>query len=182
MVEKDCKEENFLKGMSGSESSGWMELLYDCFSSTVYGVIGQMIGFGESAEDALQEVFVKIWKSAPAYSAKKGRVYTWILNITRNHCIDILRSKGHREEGQTTSLAVEKVNRSYEWDSAILGLNELIKKLPEDQYRLIRMAYFEGYTQREIADKLDIPIGTVKSRIRLAIKKLRKLLEIEYEQ
>lgn len=182
MREKECTEEAFVKGISNPESGGWIELLYDCFSPTVYGVIGQMIGFGDSAEDALQEVFVKIWKKAPSYNPKKGRVYTWIISITRNHCIDVLRSKRNQNESKTTQLTLEKQNPGYEWDPSVLGLREVIKKLPKEQGDLINLVYFKGYTQQEISDEFDIPLGTVKSRIRLAMKKLRTILEFGYEQ
>lgn len=177
-----CTEEAFVEGIS-RQAEGWVELIYDCFSSTIYGVIGQMIGFGEAAEDALQEVFVKIWKNAPVYTAKKGRVYTWILNITRNHCIDVLRSKRHNNESKTAGLTIDiEASDNNEWDPETLGLQELIHKLPQEQAELIHLVYFKGYTQQEVADEFNIPLGTVKSRIRLALKKLRTIMTVGHEQ
>jgi RNA polymerase sigma factor (sigma-70 family) len=181
MQENECTEEAFVEGITSPDSNGWLELLYDCFSSTIYGVIGQMVGYGEPAEDALQEVFVKIWKKAPSYKPEKGRVYTWIISITRNHCIDILRSKRNQNESLTSPLMEEQYKSSYEWDPSILGLREVIEKLPKEQADLIRLVYFKGYTQQEISDEFNVPLGTVKSRIRLAMKKLRTILEFGYE-
>lgn len=156
-----------------------MDLLYDCFSPALYGVIGKIIGFGEEAEDAMQEVFVKIWNNSEKYNPNKGRIYTWILNITRNHCVDFLRSKRHNNSIQTISMTNREGmydEGSVSWDPAVMGIREIVDKLPEDQKQIIDLVYFKGYTQSEISDEFNIPLGTVKSRLRLAMNKLRAVL------
>ncbi len=153
-------------------------IIYDSFSRALYGVIHKIVTNDELAEDILQEVFIKIWNNASSYDSKKARLFTWMLNVARNSAIDYVRSK----QGQ-----VDKKNQPYDTCNNILerptnlspnhdhiGLKKLVDNLKPDQKEIIDLAFFEGYTHPEIAEKLQIPLGTVKTKCRTAIGILRK--------
>ncbi len=131
----------------------------------------------EVGHDMLQEAFVKIWRYRKNFDPAKGALYTWMLNVTRNHCIDYLRSKRHKNNQQNRELDnhVYALESSNSFDPQHIGLNELINKLPADQKQVIEYSYFQGYTQKEISEEFDIPLGTVKSRAKAALTKLRKV-------
>lgn len=155
--------------------------LYDHYSPALYGVALKVVGEETAAGDILQEVFVKIWRNIDRYDASKGRLFTWMLNITRNTAIDSLRSKNHKLEQRVQD--VNSVALMYEPQLAVhlsvdhLGLTKVIERLQKDQRIIIDMAYFKGHTQEEIAKTLEIPLGTVKTRMRNAIIQLRTLLK-----
>lgn len=129
------------------------------------------------ARDLLQESFVKIWRFRDNFDLEKGALYTWMINITRNHCIDYLRSKRHKNSQQNHAMDnhVYGLESSQSFDPQHIGLNELIKKLPEEQRQVIEYAYFQGYTQKEISEEFEIPLGTVKSRAKAALSKLKQV-------
>lgn len=157
--------------------------LYDNYSRALFGVISAIVKEREEAEDMLQGTFLKIWNNFSAYDETKGRLYTWMLNIARNLAIDSTRSKHQKMrpkiQGDSDSvyqyghLSVE--NRSHE----NIGLNRIIDNLKEEQRTIIDLAYFEGYTQEEIAGKLAMPLGTVKTKVRQALMALRELTKKE---
>jgi RNA polymerase sigma factor (sigma-70 family) len=155
--------------------------LYDHYSPALYGVALKIVTDEASAGDVLQEVFIKIWRNIDRYDATKGRLFTWMLNITRNTAIDSLRSKAHKLELRVQD--VTSTSLMYEPQLAIhlavdhLGLTKVLDGLPKDQRVIIDLAYFKGCTQEEIAKVLEIPLGTVKTRMRNAIIQLRILLK-----
>lgn len=155
--------------------------LYDHYSPALYGVALKIVTDDASAGDVLQEVFIKIWKNIDRYDPSKGRLFTWMLNIARNTAIDSLRSKAHKLDQKVQD--VTSANLMYEPQLAVhlsvdhLGLTKVIEGLPKDQRIIIDLAYFKGCTQEEIAKTLDIPLGTVKTRMRNAIMQLRILLK-----
>ncbi|WP_298298637.1 sigma-70 family RNA polymerase sigma factor [Hydrotalea sp.] len=153
--------------------------LYDNYSGALYSIIQNIVADTGLANDVLQEVFVKIWKQIAQYDDGKGRLFTWMLNIARNASIDMIRSKGFQnsqqnrelqesvyEQAGTTSIAVEQI-----------GLRKVVHQLKPEQKQLVELAYFEGYTQDEISKMLDIPLGTVKTRLRTALIQLRQMLK-----
>lgn len=153
--------------------------LYDAYSKALYSVILGIIPHTETAEDVLQEVFVRIWQSIGSYDPAKGRLYTWMLNIARHAAIDRLRSKEFNNSAKTTELK-EHVYEEREGNagkSEDVGLKRVLNSLPAEARRLLDLSYFQGYTQEEIARMLNIPLGTVKTRIRTTIMHLRKLIE-----
>ena len=154
-------------------------LLYDNYSKSLYGIIFNLIKDKEEAEDVLQEVFVKVWKNIDSYSESKGRFYTWMLNIARNAAIDTTRSKGYQKSQQNQSLTenVYDLAGSTKIKSDDIGLRKAVHGLRPEWRVLIELAYFEGYTQDEISKMLDIPLGTVKTRLRAALKELHKLIK-----
>jgi RNA polymerase sigma-70 factor (ECF subfamily) len=155
--------------------------LYDNYSAALNGIIYRMVEDRELAEDILQEAFVKIWNNFPNYDTAKGRLFTWMLNITRNLTIDTLRSKGYKK--QTKISGDENSVSNHADDSRMaekfdaLGLRKQLINLKPEQRSIIDLAYFGGYTQDEISREMGIPLGTVKTRMRSAIIELRKLLQ-----
>lgn len=152
--------------------------LYDNYSGSLYGIISRIIPADEIAEDILQEVFVKIWKSIETYDKTKGRLYTWMLNIARNSAIDYSRSKQSKLENKIQDID----NSVYQLSSSsintdIIGIKEQVTKLKDDHRLLIDLIYFKGFTQEETAKELNIPLGTVKTRVRAAIMHLRQTLK-----
>ena len=132
-------------------------------------------------EDILQEAFVKIWNNFEQYDSSKGRLFTWMINITRNLTIDTLRSKSYKKQ-QKISSDEYIVSNVQDKNSSItkfdtLGLSKEVQKLKPDQKIIIDLAYYNGYTQEEISREMSIPLGTVKTRMRSAISELRKLIK-----
>jgi len=155
--------------------------LYDNYSSALNGIIYRMVDNRELAEDILQEAFVKIWNNFANYDTGKGRLFTWMLNITRNLTIDTLRSKGYKKQAKISS--DENSVGNYADDSKAaerfdaLGIRNQLTNLKPEQRSIIDLAYFGGFTQDEISKQMGIPLGTVKTRMRSAIIELRKLLQ-----
>lgn len=153
------------------------DYLYQQYSGALYGVILKVVIDEEISRDVLQEAFVKIWNAMGSYDAQKGRLYTWMLNIARNAAIDKLRSKGEimRDKIHSTEDNVDYMERSSvaQPKTDTIGVAKMVATLKPEQEVVIRMAYYEGYTTDEIAKELAIPQGTVKTRMRAAIKQLR---------
>lgn len=154
------------------------DVLYNNYSSSLFGVISRIIPAEEIAQDILQDVFVKIWKSTDIYDKSKGRLYTWMLNIARNSAIDYSRSKQFKSETKNQDIdnSVYEVNKqkASSFNTDVIGLKEEVSKLKDDYRILIDLIYFKGFTQEETAKELNIPLGTVKTRVRAAIIELRK--------
>jgi len=153
--------------------------LYDNYSGALYGVILSIVQDKELANDVLQEVFIKIWRQIDQYDAEKGRLFTWMINISRNASIDTLRSKNYHNQKQNRELTenVYSAAGTINMETDRIGLRKLIRGLKEEHRVLVELAYFEGYTQDEISKLLKIPLGTVKTRLRTALVQLRDLLK-----
>lgn len=155
-------------------------LLYDMYSKNMYGVIFNIIKDKEESEDLLQEVFVKIWKNIDSYNEGKGRLFTWMIKITRNACIDKLRSKGHTNSKKNLSadnfVHILDFNTSVTSRIDAIGIKEFINKLKPKCIKLIDLLFFKGYTQQEASEELEIPLGTVKTQNRNCIGELRNIL------
>ena len=132
----------------------------------------------QTAQDVLQEVFVKIWNNISQYNAEKGRIYTWMINIARNAAIDKLRSKGEIMKGkiQTGEDVVSNLSAGMktEQKTDTIGLREMVAGLKPEYQSIVNLAYFNGFTLDEIAKTLDMPLGTVKTRMRHAMQLLRE--------
>jgi RNA polymerase sigma factor (sigma-70 family) len=155
--------------------------LYDNYSAALNGVIARMVDDTQLAEDILQETFVKIWNNFGQYDAAKGRLFTWMINITRNLTIDTLRSKGYKKQqkiSQDENFVSSTQDKNYSTSKFdTIGIRKQVQNLKPDQKIIIDLAYFGGYTQEEISKEMRIPLGTVKTRMRTAIIELRKLLQ-----
>ena len=152
--------------------------LYDNYSGALFTVVLNIISEREQANDALQEVFIKIWRQIDSYDETKGRLFTWMINIARNASIDILRSKDFKNSLQNRELneSVYDSAGSTELKTDQIGLRKVIHRLKDEYKILVELSYFEGYTQDEISKMLNIPLGTVKTRLRTALTQLRQLL------
>jgi len=154
------------------------EALYDMYSASLFGVISRIVIDTDTAEDVLQDTFVKIWNSFASYSAEKGRLFTWMVNIARNLAIDKIRSKDFKNQNKNQELENnvtfidEKRNTVY--NPELLGIKDLVEKLKPEQKSILDLVYFKGYTHVEAADELGVPLGTIKTRLRMAIVQLRK--------
>ncbi|MCI0811572.1 MAG: sigma-70 family RNA polymerase sigma factor [Chloroflexi bacterium] len=165
----------------GNESA--LGALYDRYGKSAYSLAFRMLGDVHAAEDAVQEAFINIWRRAGSFSTARGTARTWIMAVVHHRSIDI----GRKRRGiapRELPLEFERLpeNPSDTWSEVSNTLDgELLKRclqqIPEDQRIAIELAYFEGYTQREISELKGIPLGTVKGRIRIGMAKLRKILQ-----
>ena len=154
--------------------------LYDNYSNALYGIINQIVTDKESANDVLQEVFINIWRKIETYDISKGRLFTWMLNIARNASIDRIRSKSYQNslKNQTLPEDVSELgNQPVKNRADDTGLKKVLGKLKDEHRALIDLSYFQGFTHEEIARGLNIPLGTVKTRIRTALIQLRSMIE-----
>lgn len=171
-------EAELLQRLRAHEEAAY-SYLYDHYSKALFAVILPYVQQQAVAEDVLQEVFVKVWQNIHTYNESKGRLYTWMLNIARNHTIDRTRSKEFNNQSKTTALPDNVYNN--EGGSSIIGdvgLQKTLSNLTDESRVLIELAYFQGYTHEEIANITGVPLGTIKTRIRNTIIKLRKILTI----
>jgi RNA polymerase sigma factor (sigma-70 family) len=156
--------------------------VYDHYSHALYGVIARIVQHQAVAEEVLHDVFLKIWSRIDTYDATKGRLFTWMLNIARHHAIDKLRSKEISKGTKTKSIdnLVSSVDRKQFSEQKIedIGVIEILKSLPEEQHFVVEHLYFKGYSQSELAEEFNIPLGTVKTRLRSALQHLRSLTRL----
>jgi RNA polymerase sigma-70 factor (ECF subfamily) len=154
-------------------------------ADAAYSLAYRILGNQESAEDVLQEAFLALWRHG-SYDHSKGSVRTWILSIVHHRAVDTLRRKGARpthavdaDELLRNRPAKERTEETVASRESTARLRSALELLPEEQRQVVELAYFGGFTHAEIAALSDLPIGTVKGRMRLALKKLRDELEEE---
>jgi RNA polymerase sigma-70 factor, ECF subfamily len=158
-------------------------LLYDRHSRAAYSLAYRMMNGRQAAEDLVQDAFLKLWRSATSYRPERGSVRTWLLSIVHNQGIDQLRSHARRRRTQDkvqASAARSQPSEAFAgtWrNSQRDQVREALNTLPQEQLEILELAYFSGYTHVEIADLLGLPLGTVKGRMRLGLKKLRDHFE-----
>jgi RNA polymerase sigma-70 factor, ECF subfamily len=156
-----------------------IRIIYDNYGDALYGLLCKILKDDIKAEDALQISLVKIWKNGKTYDSSKGRLFTWMLNITRNTALDMLRSKENKNSLQNrnvddvVNLLDYTNNNNLNIDA--IGLKKVISELPADQQQIIELMYFKGFTQVEIAEYIPMALGTVKTKLRTAIIALRKI-------
>lgn len=158
------------------------EKLYEMYHQSIYGVIHTIVKNEAVADEVTQDVFIKAWNNAAQYSAKKGRFFTWLLNIARNAAIDKIRSKSFKDAQKNLdidfSVYTTTTHNSLESQTNTIGIKTYVEKLTETCKTLIQLLYFKGFTQKETAETLEVPLGTVKTRARNCIKELRKMLAL----
>jgi RNA polymerase sigma-70 factor (ECF subfamily) len=166
---------------SGSQEA--LADLYDRYAGLAYAIAMRILGDPGRAEDAVQEAFLNIWNQAETFDPERGSLRAWLLTSVRNRSIDYLRGRGshERREVELRPQLVEVGPRADPWREVSLSLErsavrEAMDSLPPEQRQVVELAYFGGYSQREIADMTRVPIGTVKGRIRLALEKLSSYL------
>lgn len=157
------------------------ERLYDSYGAALYGVIHKIVKDDEVAQDLVQEAFVKIWQGVHGYDSSRGRLFTWMLNVSRNLAIDHLRSRTAKQ--QTNIYPLENSVHLGQEDGTPTALPDLgivkqqLARLRAEHQVVIDLVYFQGYTHAEVAEALEIPLGTAKTRIRNAITELRAQLD-----
>jgi RNA polymerase sigma-70 factor (ECF subfamily) len=160
--------------------------LYDRFSAAVFGLILKWVNDNGVAENLLQDVFVKAWRGRELYDPSKGRIFTWLYNITRHQCIDYLRSKAYkRSKISVLSDNLHLMLPGKNTDSVLtdaIGLRKLVRNLKQDEKKVVELMYFKGFTQKEIAEQMNIPLGTVKTKMSRAIKNLREFFLKDLEK
>ena len=163
-----------------------LSALYDRYGRLVFSIAHNAVNTQQIAEEITQDVFLRIWENAQTYKVERGKVATWISSITRYRAIDMLRKHRVRPESKSIywdDLSPGNLPRSFDLENHIElsqrreQVRVALATLPEEQKNALALAYFRGYTHREIAKVLDLPIGTVKTRIRLGMQKLRIQLE-----
>lgn len=169
--------------------AGALATLYDRYSATLLGLARRVLHNTEEAEDVLQEVFVQVWRQAERYDARRSSVSTWLVLITRSRAIDRLRTRQVKERtAQASQQESPPGHTSPEGMSAVLTderrrrLARALADLPSEQRQVIELAFYRGLTQTEIAERVSIPLGTVKTRTLLAMRKLRTALREEVEE
>jgi RNA polymerase sigma-70 factor, ECF subfamily len=155
--------------------------LYDRYRIILFGLTMRILNSREESEDVLQEVLLQVWRRASDYDERRGKPFTWLVTLARSRAIDRLRLLGSRQRVAESAAAEASDETS---DAALDAYNSerraivtrALNQLPEEQRRTLMLAYFEGLTQSEIADQLNAPLGTVKTRMRSGMTKLRDLL------
>jgi RNA polymerase sigma-70 factor (ECF subfamily) len=162
------------------------EELYDRYSATLYGILLRILSTPEDAQETLQDVFLKAWRSAGTFDPARGTEIAWLISIARSRAIDRLRSRSVRirredEAGKDISIRTGDVESSTGSDHAVasqqrMAVRDALRDLPEPQRIALELAYFEGLSQSEIAQRTGDPLGTIKTRMQLGMKKLRERL------
>jgi RNA polymerase sigma factor (sigma-70 family) len=154
--------------------------LYDQYSAAIHGVVLRIVGSNDMAEEVLQDAFVKIWRASRSYDATKGRAFTWMVNIARNTAIDLVRTAQYRNNDGIRTLDKHVYRMGSDEERARmdhLGMDKVLGKLKPELREMIDLAYYQGYSQQEIADRTGIALGTVKSRTRAALLQLKEALK-----
>ena len=174
-------DEDLMNLVGNNGDAGAFAALYDRHSRAAYWMAYRMVGERQAAEDLVQEAFLKVWRAAGSYRMQRGSIRTWVLSIVRNRGIDQLRSSASRRRVQDITQARAQTSQPSEEAFAEAWRNfqgvqvrEALRALPQEQLKVIELAYFSGYTQKEIAELLDLPLGTVKGRVRMGLKKMRE--------
>src|ERR687890_1917401 len=157
--------------------------LYDRHSHAAFSLAYRMMGERQASEDLAQDAFLKVWRSATSYRPERGSVRTWLLSIVRNRGIDQIRSQASRRRTQEKIEASAPRSQPSEafaetWrNSQREQVREALNTLPPEQLKILELAYFSGYTHVQISDLVDVPLGTVKGRMQLGLKKIRDYFE-----
>lgn len=169
--------EQELIGLLKQRDQAAFSYLYDNYSSVLYGAVLDIVPDHAIATDVLQEVFIKIWRQLDNYDPQRGRLFSWMFRIARTVSLDVVRSKDWRNSRRNNELSESHLllaDKPHRMDDT--GLRKAVQQLKEEHRTLIELSYFQGYTQEEMAKLLDIPLGTVKTRLRAALIQLRQMI------
>lgn len=173
-------QENYITTLLLKGDKEGIRLLYKHYNRLIFGLIYKVVKSEEVAENVMQDTFVKVWQKIDTYDTSKGRLISWVMQIARNSALDMVRSKGYKKNQQLNPVDEvlandQKYSNMFKVDD--IGVREIVNKLEPKHRKLVDLLYFEGFTQSEAAKELDIPLGTVKSRIRKAFSELRRMLD-----
>lgn len=183
-------DDTALMSLIARSQEGALTQLYDRYSRLVFSLAFAIVHDQAIAEEITLDVFMRVWQKAALYRPERSKVTTWLTHITRNHAIDVLRRRMSKPENnivdwedkiQMPASPNQNPAVSTEESMQRRRIRSALAVLPPDQRQVLFMAYFEGYTQTQIAEAIRLPLGTVKTRIRLAMQKLRDLLKDEQE-
>ena len=171
-------EHNIVQLLEKGDSTA-LNLLYENYADSLYGVILKVTNNEELAQNALKETFVKVWKNSKKYDSKKAKLFTWLYRIAKNTAIDKIRSYNNRFEKE---VQIDKSNvyilPTSNLNQDVLDLREHVARL-DDKYQIVLKAlFFEGMTQQEASEELDIPLGTIKSRLKIGLRELKKVYDL----
>jgi RNA polymerase sigma-70 factor, ECF subfamily len=170
--------EDALVSLLQSKDERGFSILYDNYSSALYGVILKIVRSEEIAADVMQDAFVKIWKNIEGYNRSKGTLFTWILNVARNTAIDRIRSQEFQnsQKNQDLESSINFIDNqgSSQFDVDAIGIRKVVENLRPEHQQMIDLLYFQGYTQAEVSEEFNIPLGTVKTRVKAAVVQLRQ--------
>ena len=156
------------------------EKLFGMYADSMHGVIYNIVRDHKIAEELVQDVFIKCWNNSESYSASKGRFFTWILNIARNAAIDKTRSKTYKNSKKNLEaeyfVNILEHHDSLDQQTDAIGIRKFVAQLAEKCIKIIELLYFRGFTQKEAAETLEIPVGTIKTRNRNCIQQLRTIV------
>ena len=176
-------DEDLMQLMRGGDAAAF-EVVYDRHSTAAFSLAYRMVGTRNAAEDVVQEAFLSLWRSGSRYDRTRGSVRTWVLGIVHNRAIDNLRRATVHDKRRASDEGIEerfeapdRTDAEVARRSEAAEVRAALDVLPDAQRRVIELAYFSGYTHTEIAELLDLPVGTVKGRMRLGLQKLRGELD-----
>ena len=153
-----------------------INLLYENYADALYGVIQKIISDEDTAQDVLQESFVKVWRYSKKYDASKAKLFTWLYRIAYNTAIDKVRSLKNKSDNeiQIETSSVYKIT-SNELNQDVLDIKKHLGTLDEKYQIVLHALFFEGMTQQEASEELDIPLGTIKSRLKIGLRELKNI-------
>jgi len=174
-------DENLVMALAGRDADALAEL-YDRYGRLAFSLAVRIVGSPETAEEIVQEAFLSVWRGAATYQTGRGAVRTWLLSITHHRAIDAVRRRASRVQTAPIDDRAQFVGEHDVWldvsrTLAKEDVRSALARLPDEQRESIELAYLGGFSYPEIAAKLNVPLGTVKSRMRLGLQKLRGLLE-----
>ncbi|WP_159022731.1 RNA polymerase sigma factor [Formosa sp. L2A11] len=157
-----------------------LTLLYQHYADTLLGVISKVITDSDLAQDVLQESFIKVWKKAKSYDPSKAKLFTWLYRIAYNTAIDKVRSQSNKEnkEVQIEDSNVYKISTEG-LNQDVMDIQKHLKSIDPKYSSVLNALFFEGMTQQEASDELNIPLGTIKSRLKIGLRELKKIYDPE---
>ncbi|MBC3757352.1 MULTISPECIES: RNA polymerase sigma factor [Hyunsoonleella] len=170
--------EKEIVGLLKNSDKRAISLLYEYYADALYGVVKKIIVDDDTAQDVLQESFVKIWRYAKKYDPEKAKLFTWLYRITYNTAIDKVRSLKNKteKEVQIESSSVYKITTN-SLNQDVMDIKKHLGSLDEKYQIVINALFFEGMTQQEASEELDIPLGTIKSRLKIGLRELKKIYD-----
>jgi RNA polymerase sigma-70 factor (ECF subfamily) len=182
MTTGELDDSSILRSIQRGEQDG-VAALYDRYAGVAYGLAYRITNDATAAEDVVQDAFVSVWKQAQRFDPERGQVRSWLLTIVHHRAVDVVRRRANRPEralpdGPDAFIATHgRPEEIAEWTLEAEAVREAVSRVPEDQRQTIEMAYFLGMTHAEIAEKMGVPLGTVKSRLRIGLEKMRDYLQ-----
>jgi RNA polymerase sigma-70 factor (ECF subfamily) len=178
-----------LVGLVANGDKQALEAVYERYGQIVFSMARAMLRDVAKAEEVTQDTFLSLWKKASTYTVQRGSLYTWLMSVAHHRTVDELRRRRRTSKDDMSleanyldgyiSIKTEETERLIEQNWREGQIRQVLLALPEEQRRVVIMAYFEGYTHSQIARRLNQPLGTVKTRLRLALQKLRVALQPE---